>query len=319
MARRPRDASWPADPEPLPHPVPDNHTHLDAVLAETDAVGWRGAVRDGLHEGVARPELTVADHLARAAAVGIDRVLTVGCDLPSLAWTLDAVRTHPTVLGAVAIHPTEAGLHAGVREVAPDGLDPHPRPHHDVPLDEAMAQVAAAARAEGRIRAIGETGLDHFRAAERGRAVQREVFRAHLALAKELGLPVQIHDRDAHEAVLDVLARDGAPERTVFHCYSGDAAMARFAVGQGWFLSFAGPVTFTSSADLRAALHEVPPSQLLVETDAPYLAPHPARGRPNAPYLMATTVRAVAAELGRDLGELCRALEGTAEQVYGPW
>lgn len=319
MARRPRDASWPADPEPLPHPVPDNHTHLDAVLAETDAVGWRGAVRDGLHEGVARPELTVADHLARAAAVGIDRVLTVGCDLPSLAWTLDAVRTHPTVLGAVAIHPNEAVLHAGVREVAPDGLDPHPRPHHDVPLDEAMAQVAAAARAEGRIRAIGETGLDHFRAAERGRAVQREVFRAHLALAKELGLPVQIHDRDAHEAVLDVLARDGAPERTVFHCYSGDAAMARFAVGQGWFLSFAGPVTFTSSADLRAALHEVPPSQLLVETDAPYLAPHPARGRPNAPYLMATTVRAVAAELGRDLGELCRALEGTAEQVYGPW
>ncbi len=326
MARRPRDTSWPADPAPLPHPVPDNHTHLDAVLAETDAGGWRGRPeggRDSAHgagpDGVAHRDLTVADHLARAAAAGVDRVLTVGCDLPSLAWTVDAVRSHPAVLGALAIHPNEAVLHAGIREVAPDGLDPHPQPHHDVPLDEAIAQVAAAARTEGRIRAIGETGLDHFRAGERGRAVQREAFRAHLALAKELALPVQIHDRDAHEAVLDVLARDGAPERTVFHCYSGDAELARFAVGQGWFLSFAGPVTFASSAGLRAALREVPLTQLLVETDAPYLAPHPARGRPNAPYLLPATVRAVAAELGQDLGDVCRALESTAEQVYGPW
>ena len=319
MARRPRDTSWPADPEPLPHPVPDNHTHLDAVLAETDAAGWRGTVHDGLPDGVAQRDLTVADHLARAAAAGVDRVLTVGCDLPSVGWTVDAVRAHPAVLGALAIHPNEAVLHAGVREVAPDGLDPHPRPHHEVPLDEAIAQVARAARAEPRIRAIGETGLDHFRAGERGRAVQREAFRAHLALAKELGLPVQIHDRDAHEAVLDVLARDGAPERTVFHCYSGDAGLARFAVAQGWFLSFAGPVTFTSSGELRAALREVPLTQLLVETDAPYLAPHPARGRPNAPYLLAATVRAVAAELGRELDDVCRALDSTAEQVYGPW
>lgn len=322
MARRPRDTSWPADPQPLPHPVPDNHTHLDAVLAETDAGGWRdrpGSGQDGVPDGVRHPDLTVADHLARAAAVGVDRVLTVGCDLPSLGWTLDAVRAHPTVLGALAIHPNEAVLHAGVREVAPDGLDPNPQPHHQLPLDEAIAQVAAAARTEERIRAIGETGLDHFRAGEQGRAVQREAFRAHLALAKELGLPVQIHDRDAHEAVLDVLARDGAPERTVFHCYSGDAELARLAVRQGWFLSFAGPVTFASSTGLRAALREVPLTQLLVETDAPYLAPHPSRGRPNAPYLLAATVRAVAAELGGDLGDVCRGLASTAEQVYGPW
>lgn len=326
MARRPRDTSWPADPEPLPYPVADNHTHLDAILAETDAAGWRRA-RDGAAEGAADgaadaaapAELTIGDHLARAAAVGVDRVLTVGCDLPSIAWTLDAVRDHAAVLGAVAIHPNEAVLHAGVREVAADGLEPDPRPRHDVPLEDAIAQVAAAARAQARIRAVGETGLDHFRAGDRGRAVQREAFRAHLALAKELGLPVQIHDRDAHDAVLDVLARDGAPERTVFHCFSGDATLARFAVGQGWYLSFAGPVTFASSADLRAALHEVPLSQLLVETDAPYLAPHPARGRPNAPYLLAATVRAVAAELGRDVGELAVALDRTTEQVYGPW
>jgi len=323
VARRPREVGWPADPEPLPHPVPDNHTHLDTILAETDAAGWRGRASSGRAEGVpdgaASADLTVADHLARAAAVGVDRVLTVGCDLPAIAWTVAAVREHAAMLGAVAVHPNEAVLHAGVREVAPDGLDPDPRPRHEVPLDAAITQVADAARAEPRIRAIGETGLDHFRAGERGRAVQREAFRAHLALAKELGLPVQIHDRDAHDDVLDVLVRDGAPERTVFHCFSGDAALAGFAVAQGWYLSFAGPLTFASSSALRAALHEVPLTQLLVETDAPYLAPHPVRGRPNAPYLLAATVRAVADELGRDLGDVAQALSRTTEQVYGPW
>ena len=324
MARRPRDTSWPDDPEPLPHPVPDNHTHLDTVLAETDAAGWRargdaarGDARSG--DAGAPPGLTVADVLGRAARAGVDRVVTVGCELPAIAWTVEAVRAHPQVLGAVAIHPNEAVLHAGVREVAPDGLDPAPRPHHDVPLDEAIAAVADAARAEPRVRAIGETGLDHFRAAERGRAVQVEAFRAHVALAKELGLPLQIHDRDAHTEVLQVLERDGAPERTVFHCFSGDAELARVAVARGWYLSFAGPVTFAANMGLRAALHEVPWSQLLVETDAPYLAPHPARGRPNAPYLLAATVRAVAAELVADPADLCRALDATAEQVYGPW
>jgi len=236
-----------------------------------------------------------------------------------VAWTFEAVRAHPAVLGAVAIHPNEAVLHAGVREVAPDGLDPDPRPHHEVPLDEAIAAVAAAARAEPRIRAIGETGLDHFRAGERGRAVQVEAFRAHVALAKELGLPLQIHDRDAHAAVLEVLERDGAPERTVFHCFSGDAELARRCVDQGWYLSFSGSVTFSSARDLRAALHEVPLDRLLLESDAPYLAPHPHRGRPNAPYLVAATARAVAAELGVGLAQLCAAVSATSEDLYGPW
>ena len=320
MARRPRDAGWPDDPDPLPHPVPDHHTHLDAVLAETDAAGWRRAPDARAPDGAGSPApLAVADHLARAARAGVDRVLTVGCDLPSIGWTVDAVRAQPAVLGAVAIHPNEAVLHAGVREVAPDGLDPDPRPHHEVPLDEAVAAVAAAARAEPRVRAIGETGLDHFRAGERGRAVQVEAFRAHVALAKELGLPLQIHDRDAHAAVLEVLERDGAPERTVFHCFSGDAELARRCVARGWYLSFAGSVTFSSAHALRAALHEVPLSRLLLESDAPYLAPHPHRGRPNAPYLVAATARAVAAELGVGLADLCAAVSRTAEELYGPW
>lgn len=333
MARRPRDTSWPPDPEPLPRAVVDNHTHLDAVLAETDDDGWRprpdsapdgpvgpgGAdVDPGGAPGGDAADRAVGGHLARAAAVGVDRVVTVGCDLPSVAWTLRAVRAH-RVLGAVAIHPNEAVLHAGVRELAPDGLEPAPRPHHDVPLDQAIARVADAARADGRIRAIGETGLDHFRAGERGREVQVAAFRAHVALAKELGLPLQIHDRDAHAAVVEVLERDGAPERTVFHCFSGDAELARLCTSRGWYLSFAGSVTFASARDLRAALHVTPLDRLLLETDAPYLAPHPHRGRPNGPYLVAATARAVAGELGVGLAELCEAVSRTSEDLYGPW
>lgn len=313
MVRRQRDVSWLPVPEPLPAPVIDNHTHLETVLTETDAEGWRRG-DDGRG-----PALTIADHLAKAEEVGVIGIVQVGCDLRAIAWTDQAVREHPTMLGGIAIHPNEAVLHAGVREVAPDGLDPDPRDHHCVPLDEAIARVASLAGANDRIRVIGETGLDHFRAGDRGRAVQLEAFRAHIAMAKELDLVLQIHDRDAHEDVLAVLVADGAPERTVFHCFSGDAAMARLCVERGWFLSFAGSVTFSSAHELRAALHETPRDRLLLETDAPYLAPHPFRGRPAGPYAAAVTARAIAAELGWDLAELCDAVRGTAEALYGPW
>ncbi|WP_175008939.1 TatD family hydrolase [Cellulosimicrobium sp. TH-20] len=328
MAKQ-RERGWPPDPEPLPVPVVDNHTHLDSIAHV-------------LPEGTPAP--TVADHLARAAAVGVDRLVQVGCDLPAARWT-DALLREPAsaehgvaarpaavtgdnpvlgpgvgkVLGAVAIHPNEAVLHGGVREVGPDGLEPDPRPHHDVPLDVAVAEIAAIARANDRVRAIGETGMDLFRTGPRGEAVQREAFRAHVALAKELGLALQIHDRDAHAQVLDVLARDGAPERTVFHCYSGDAAMARFCAEQGWYLSFAGPVTFRANDELRAALRAVPLAQVLVETDAPYLTPHPYRGRPNAPYVLPTTVRTVAEVVDRPLADVCERLAATSVAVYGPW
>jgi TatD DNase family protein len=246
-------------------------------------------------------------------------MVQVGCDLPAAAWTDAAVREHHELLGAVAIHPNEAVLHAGVREVAPDGLEPDPRPHHDVPLDEAIARIADLARANPRIRALGETGLDFFRAGPAGRAVQREAFRAHVALAKELDLALQIHDRDAHDEVVAILLTDGAPPRTVFHCFSGDAELARTAVAHGWYCSFAGPVSFPANDELRAALREVPPSLLLAETDAPYLTVHPHRGRPNAPYLLPGTVRSIAATQGRDLAEVCERLAATAEAVYGVW
>ncbi len=316
MART-RDRGWPAPPEPLPLPVVDNHTHLESVLGWV-ADGWR---RDGDGAPVEQAEPpSLDDHLARAASVGVDRMVQVGCDYESVVLTADLVQAHASLLGAVAIHPNEAVLHAGVREVAPDGLTPDPRfVHEDVPLDEAIARVAAVARSTPRVRAIGETGLDHFRAGPRGREVQREAFRAHVALAKELGLAMQIHDRDAHAEVVEVLLADGAPERTVFHCFSGDAELARLAVSHGWFLSFAGPVSFGANDDLRAALREVPPALLLVETDAPYLTVHPFRGRPNAPYLLPGTVRTVAEVTGRSVEDVCAGVSATSEQVYGPW
>ncbi|MCC2314610.1 TatD family hydrolase [Cellulomonas xiejunii] len=314
MARKRRETGWPPSPEPLPSPVVDNHTHLDSV------VGWRADGWDPAEpaaSAAAAPDL--AAHLTRAAAVGVTRMVQVGCDLDALTWTDAAVRAHPALLGAVAIHPNEAVLHAGVREVAPDGLEPDPQPRHDVPLDEALAAVAAVARANPRVRAIGETGLDHFRAGERGRQVQREAFRAHVALAKELGLALQIHDRDAHDEVVDVLRRDGAPERTVFHCFSGGADLARVCADEGWYCSFAGPVSFPANEELRAALRVLPASLVLVETDAPYLTVHPHRGRPNAPYLLPGTLRAVAEATGRSLADVCVQVSDVSEAVYGPW
>ncbi|HEY0189165.1 MAG TPA: TatD family hydrolase [Cellulomonas sp.] len=322
MARRNRDRGWPPVPEPLPAPVVDDHTHLESVLGVP-----AGAGRDDPEPAPATPD----DHLDRAAAVGVTRLVQVGCDLDAAAWTVTALTADAgrdggpvrpgrrALLGALAIHPNEAVLHAGVREVAPDGLDPDPLPRHDVPLDEALARVADLARTHDRVRAIGETGLDHFRAGPRGQAVQREAFRSHIALAKELGLALQIHDRDAHTEVVDVLLRDGAPERTVLHCFSGDVALAEVCAREGWFCSFAGPVTFGANEDLRAALRALPLDLLLVETDAPYLTPHPLRGRPNSPYLLPHTVRRIAHERDLPLDRTCHALSRTAERVYGAW
>ncbi|MCV2395792.1 TatD family hydrolase [Actinotalea sp. M2MS4P-6] len=322
MSRKRRDRSWPGVPEPLPHPLVDNHTHLDHVLEVTDGFGWRERSADGPGRAWLDREPRVADHLELAARTGVTRLVQIGCDLPAIAWTertLADPAVAPALLGGVAIHPNEAVLHAGVREVAPDGLDPDPRPHHDVPLADAIAEVARVAAADPRVRVIGETGLDFFRAGEAGRAVQREAFRAHIALAKELDLVLQIHDRDAHAEVVEVLLADGAPPRTVFHCFSGDAELARTCAEHGWYASFAGPVGYPGSADLRAALHATPPGLLLLETDAPYLPPHPWRGRPNGPYLVAETARQVADELGTALERLCEQVWRTSTELYGPW
>ena len=302
----PRGRGWPPAPEPLPAAVVDNHTHFP-VGADEDP---------GVREGT--EPLTVAEHIERAAAVGVDRMVQVGCDLDTLEGSVTLAETHPQVVAALGIHPNEAPLHAGIREVAPDGLDPAVAPRHETSLDDAVARVAELARHE-RVRAIGETGLDFFRGGERAREVQRAAFRDHIALAKELGLPLQIHDREAHEAVVEVLLADGAPERTVFHCFSGDAGLARTCAEHGWYVSVAGPVTFKANDTLRTAVREVPPELLLVETDAPYLTPTPHRGQPNGPYVMPLTVRRLAEETGIELADLCRRLTATSEAVYGTW
>ncbi len=183
-------------------------------------------------------------------------------------------------------------------------------------LDEAIAVIDELA-AQPRVRAIGETGLDFFRTEAEGLPAQYESFEAHIALAKKHDIAMQIHDRDAHDEVLATLERVGAPERTVFHCFSGDAAMARIAADRGYCLSFAGNVTFKNAQNLRDALAVTPLERILVETDAPFLTPTPHRGRPNAPYLIPVTVRFLAAELGVELDELCARIAANTLAVYG--
>jgi TatD DNase family protein len=272
----------PDAPDPLPIAVVDNHTHLDIA-------------RDG------EAATDVADAVARAAAVGVDRLVQIGCDLPGARFTVEAVDRHPAVVGGVALHPNE------VPALAARGQ-----------LDEAHREIEQLA-AHPRVRVIGETGLDYYRTGPEGVPAQQDSFRWHIDLAKRTGLALQIHDRDAHDDVLRVLEDEGAPETTVFHCFSGDEEMARHCAERGWYLSFAGPVTFRNAEPLRAALRATPLDRLLVETDAPYLTPHPHRGRPNASYLLPHTVRAVAEVLDRDLADVCAAVTANAEQVYGSW
>lgn len=273
-----RDVSYPPAPEPLPIPVYDNHCHLE--------------IEDG--EG-----LDLDDHLRRAAAVGVIGVVQAGGDIESSRWSAWAAASHPRVLAAVAIHPNEAPAYAE------RGM-----------LDEAMSVIDELA-AQPRVRAIGETGLDFFRTGDDGRPAQFESFEAHIALAKKHDIAMQIHDRDAHEAVLETLERVGAPERTVFHCFSGDPDMARIAADRGYWLSFAGNVTFKNAQNLRDALAVTPRERILVETDAPFLTPTPLRGRPNAPYLVPVTVRFMAAELGMPVDDLCAQLAANTLEVYG--
>ena len=188
----------------------------------------------------------------------------------------------------------------------------------DGALEQAIAEIDELA-AHPRVRAIGETGLDFFRTGEDGWPAQHASFEAHIELAKKHGIAMQIHDRDAHREVLDTLHRVGAPDRTVFHCFSGDAAVAREAVEVGCWISFAGNVTFRNAQNLRDALDVTPREKVLVETDAPFLTPMPYRGRPNAPYLVPLTMRFIAEHLGTDLDELCAQVAANTVAVYGDW
>ena len=259
-------------PEPLPAPVVDAHTHLDAC----------GCVDAN----------DVAAAMDRAAAVGVTRVITVADDLASAVWAAQAAAWHRHLFAAVALHPTRA-----------DTLDDHAR----------ATLVDLAGRPE--VVAIGETGLDfYWDAAPHG--AQREAFAWHIELAKQVGKPVMIHDRQAHEAILEVLAVEGAPEKVIFHCFSGGPDLARTCADAGFWMSFAGPVSFRNARELQEAARLAPPELLLVETDAPFLTPHPHRGRRNEPFVLPYTVRALAQVRGVDPTELCEQLWANAVAVF---
>ncbi|MBD8608001.1 TatD family hydrolase [Aeromicrobium sp. CFBP 8757] len=282
-------AGWPDAPEALPLPVVDNHCHLDHRA-------YSKAVEGGLL-------IPVDEALDRAAAVGVTRVVQVGCDLEGSRWAVETARTHDSVVAAVALHPNEAPLLAEAGR-----------------LDDALAEIDRLAGSGDHVRAVGETGLDYFRTGEDGRDAQHVSFREHVRIAKRHDKTLVIHDRDAHDDVLAVLDAEGVPDRTVMHCFSGDADFARECLDRGAYLSFAGTVTFKNAENLREALRVTPIDRILVETDAPFLTPSPHRGQPNASFLIPLTVRFMAGVAGISVDDLCRAIDANTSRAFGgPW
>jgi TatD DNase family protein len=277
-----RDLAYPPLPEALTVPVYDNHTHLE--------------IADG------EQPLDYREQLDRASSVGVRGVVQVGNDVETSRWSAEMAAIEPRMLAAVALHPNDAPDYAERGE-----------------LDDALAVIAELAT-RPRVRAVGETGLDFFRTEEGPRRdAQLRSFEAHIEIAKQNGLALQIHDRDAHDAVVATLKRVGAPERTVFHCFSGGVELARICADNGWYMSFAGNITFKNAPALREALAAAPRHLIMVETDAPFLTPTPFRGRPNAPYLIPHTLRAMAEVIGTDASTLAAQINSNTELVYGRW
>ena len=276
-----RDLSYPDLPEPLAVGTYDNHTHLEIADGENP--------------------MDYREHLELANQAGILGGVQVGGSVETSKWSAATAAIEPRLVAAVALHPNVAAEYATVAE-----------------LDDAIAEIAKLAP-QPRVRAVGETGLDYFRTGEDLIHLQQHSFEAHITIAKENNIALQIHDRDAHADVVATLKRVGAPERTVFHCFSGDKELAEILIENGWYASFAGTITFKKNQDLRDALAMLPPELILVETDAPFLTPEPFRGRPNSPYLIPITVRKMAEVRGISEEEMAGQITQNTEAVYGLW
>jgi len=277
-----RPQRYPDLPEPLTVGTYDNHTHLE--IADSDS------------------PLSVSEQLERMRQVGMLGAVQVGVTLESSKWSANQADKEPMLLAAVALHPNEAPLYETKEK-----------------LDEAIAEIAQLAT-KPRVRAIGETGLDFFRTeGEDSLSLQQHSFEQHIEIAKENSIAMQIHDREAHDEVVKTLLRVGAPEKTVFHCFSGDVELVEIAKKNGWYISFAGNISFKKNQYLRDALIACERWQILIETDAPFLTPEPMRGRPNAPYLVPHTLRFMARVLGQSPEELATQINKNTEAVYGSW
>lgn len=270
----------PLDISPLAGPVVDTHCHMDFAFDDEHQVS----------------PVDVA--LANASAVGVNYVIQVGCDVESSRTAVDIASNYDNVWATVAIHPNDA-----VR---------------DERLEESLAIINDLAQLDV-VRGIGETGLDYFRTKKENAAKQHQSFRAHIDMCKKYDKPLIIHDRDAHQDIINTLLEVGAPKQVVFHCYSGDAAMAEVCAANGWYMSFAGTVTFNNAQNLRDALLVAPDELILVETDSPFLTPVPLRGQPNCSAFMAHTVRAMAAVKRMPEQEMCEKLFSNAARVFGPF
>ena len=277
-----KNLSYPELPEPLLVGTYDNHTHLE--IADGDQ------------------PMDYQDHMSLADQVGILGAVQVGVTLESSKWCAEVAAKDSRLLAAVAIHPNEAAKYESKQ-----ALD------NDI---EGINKLAS----EPRVRAIGETGLDFFRTEDsQGIEFQQYSFERHIDIAKQHNLALQIHDRDAHDKVVETLLRVGAPDKVVFHCYSGDLELAKICTDNGWYTSFAGNITIKRNQHLRDSLKAMPKTKILVETDAPFLTPEPLRGRPNAPYLVPITVRFMAQQLGMDANELSGQIAQNTIEVYGSW
>ena len=277
-----RPQHYPDLPEPLEVGTYDNHTHLEIADGETP--------------------LTVAGHLDLMRRVGMLGAVQVGVTLESSKWSAQVASENPMLLAAVALHPNEAPLYETKQA-----------------LDEAIAEIAELAT-QPRVRAIGETGLDYFRTtSDHHLLLQQDSFEQHIEIAKNNDLALQIHDREAHQSVVDTLKRVGQPEKVVLHCFSGDVELVEIAKRNGWFISFAGNITFKKNQYLRDALLAADIRQVLIETDAPFLTPEPMRGRPNAPYLVPHTLRYMANLLEVNVNRLAEQVNRNTENAYGLW